>query len=57
MATIIQTAADTYTADNGRGTSLTIIKKSGGPAAGSQLPPQRRGGTHLAGGQDCGVAQ
>ena len=30
MATIIQTATDTYTADTGRGTSLTLVKKSGG---------------------------
>ncbi len=30
MATIIQTAANTFTADNGRGTSLTLIKMDAG---------------------------
>jgi hypothetical protein len=30
MATIIQTSENTYSADNGRGTSLTIVKKGGG---------------------------
>ena len=30
MATIIQTAENTYTADNGKGTSLTLVKMEAG---------------------------
>lgn len=30
MATIIQTADNAYTADNGKGTSLHLVKKDGG---------------------------